>query len=324
MEERGGARLFAPASERKRRAPKRHTPTPGDARCVDLARVAAQSLVGSAAHALRRSAHAAMDLSLQPARPAQQTLMQSNHLVLETVEMVNAFGLKCEEKLLRLHQKMRWLRGPRRLLAEAEQHPGARGVGRAAAGRARLRRERERRSPRRRRGCAAGRRRRRARRPHGDAPSPPPCRRGVGRRRAGRAGRAAADDQGRPALCQILQDARVRRAAARRPGQVEGGDRPRPRAALRPDGTRAARRRCRRRRHGYMAASHAAAACRRPCRPCRSPTSAARPCAVRATRAAGMIGVQTLVLELLRLHPRGRSNAGQRPRRVFHAGCGHL
>ena len=32
-----------------------------------------------------------MDLSLQPARPAQQTLMQSNHLVLETVEMVNAF-----------------------------------------------------------------------------------------------------------------------------------------------------------------------------------------------------------------------------------------
>ena len=65
--------------------------------------VAAQSLVGSAAHALRRSTHAAMDLSLQPARPAQQTLMQSNHLVMETVEMVNTFGLKCEEKLLRLH-----------------------------------------------------------------------------------------------------------------------------------------------------------------------------------------------------------------------------
>ena len=57
-----------------------------------------------------------MDLSLQPARPAQQTLMQSNHLVLETVEMVNAFGLKCEEKLLRLHQKMQRLEVDVRLL----------------------------------------------------------------------------------------------------------------------------------------------------------------------------------------------------------------
>ena len=78
--------------------------------------MAAPSLVGSAAHALRRSAHAAMDLSLQPARPAQQTLMQSNHLVLETVEMVNTFGLKCEEKLLRLHQKMQRLEVDVRLL----------------------------------------------------------------------------------------------------------------------------------------------------------------------------------------------------------------
>ena len=41
-----------------------------------------------------------MDLSLQPARPAQQTLMQSNHLVLETVEMVNAFGMHAGASVL--------------------------------------------------------------------------------------------------------------------------------------------------------------------------------------------------------------------------------
>ena len=115
MEERVAERDFLRRRVSEAQLSRGGTPT-RNARCVDLARVAAQSLVGSAAHALRRSAHAAMDLSLQPARPAQQTLMQSNHLVLETVEMVNAFGLKCEEKLLRLHQKMQRLEVDVRLL----------------------------------------------------------------------------------------------------------------------------------------------------------------------------------------------------------------
>ena len=138
--------------------------------------MAAQSLVGSAAHALRRSAHAAMDLSLQPARPAQQTLMQSNHLVLETVEMVNAFGLKCEEKLLRLHQKMQRLEVDVRLLetklnsipgleASAAPPPAAGAAPRARAPSPRRRRRRRRRPTAAARSSPATATRRRRRRP---------------------------------------------------------------------------------------------------------------------------------------------------------------
>ena len=59
--------------------------------------------------AARRSAEAAMDRSLHPARPQNQTLVLSNHLVITTVEFLNKFAEECDAKLCKLHQKMQRL-----------------------------------------------------------------------------------------------------------------------------------------------------------------------------------------------------------------------
>ena len=50
-----------------------------------------------------------MDMSLQPARPHNQTLVLSNHLVITTVEFLNKFAEECDAKLCKLHQKMQRL-----------------------------------------------------------------------------------------------------------------------------------------------------------------------------------------------------------------------
>jgi len=52
---------------------------------------------------------AAMDRSLHPARPQNQTLVLSNHLVITTVEFLNKFAEECDAKLCKLHQKMQRL-----------------------------------------------------------------------------------------------------------------------------------------------------------------------------------------------------------------------
>ena len=51
----------------------------------------------------------AMDRSLHPARPQNQTLVLSNHLVITTVEFLNKFAEECDAKLCKLHQKMQRL-----------------------------------------------------------------------------------------------------------------------------------------------------------------------------------------------------------------------
>ena len=50
-----------------------------------------------------------MDRSLHPARPQNQTLVLSNHLVITTVEFLNEFAEECDAKLCKLHQKMQRL-----------------------------------------------------------------------------------------------------------------------------------------------------------------------------------------------------------------------
>ena len=50
-----------------------------------------------------------MDKSLHPARPHNQTLVLSNHLVITTVEFLNKFAEECDAKLCKLHQKMQRL-----------------------------------------------------------------------------------------------------------------------------------------------------------------------------------------------------------------------
>ena len=50
-----------------------------------------------------------MDRSLHPARPHNQTLVLSNHLVITTVEFLNKFAEECDAKLCKLHQKMQRL-----------------------------------------------------------------------------------------------------------------------------------------------------------------------------------------------------------------------
>jgi len=50
-----------------------------------------------------------MDRSLHPARPQNQTLVLSNHLVITTVEFLNKFAEECDAKLCKLHQKMQRL-----------------------------------------------------------------------------------------------------------------------------------------------------------------------------------------------------------------------
>ena len=40
-----------------------------------------------------------MDRSLHPARPQNQTLVLSNHLVITTVEFLNKFAEECDAKL---------------------------------------------------------------------------------------------------------------------------------------------------------------------------------------------------------------------------------
>ena len=73
-----------------------------------------------------------MDLSLQPARPHNQTLVLSNHLVIITVEFLNKFAEECDAKLCKLHQKMQRLEVEVKLLEfKLSSIPGRHGTSHA-------------------------------------------------------------------------------------------------------------------------------------------------------------------------------------------------